>query len=104
MAMVVFLLFLRIPLRGGRWIGLLAPSMFSVYLLHCATPNHWNREMMHSLGDVIMSRFDAKCAMSEFVTCILVVVIVFAICVCLDGARRLCVRAFLPAKFLGPKK
>lgn len=79
MAAALFLLFKR-HVKAGNWVGWLAPSMFSVYMLHSTK---FGLTCMIRLEDVLMGWKWPVYAM--FLT---VAGFVFAGCVAIDLARR----------------
>lgn len=95
MAVAFIMFFLRLKIDGivGRVAAYLAPSMFSVYLLHCGTNFDLTRVW---IGRCMFLAGDGICV--DVVAVMLVAVATFAICIAIDLTRR-SITAFIRSKF-----
>ena len=83
MVAALFLLFKR-HVKVGTWVMAIAPSMFSVYMLHCTKAG---LVLMTRIEDMLMAK-----GLNVFVMFAVVSLLVFVICVLLDAIRRIVMR------------
>lgn len=75
----LFVLFKRF-VKCGEWVLFVAPSMFSVYLLHSTKPG---LDFIREAGNYIVAQ-----GMSKYIMFLIVAIVLFVVCVTIDLVRR----------------